>query len=205
MRAIKLLSFYLLFSLSFTVFADKNYIHPDFLEVSKLCTDSQFCKGDYICIASCMTRYMNSDELILGEQEMIRSCGLHILETPLEISKCLDIKAKYSQKLLEQVEAQMLDAVLRWDEWTSFVWDGVIDFSESSKAFILYRDMQCKFSASLSGASYVDNGLAITGQTDQRSQIIPACIAVQNNQRIQKLREYIPSLELKEEEKLSFQ
>jgi len=202
MRIIKLLSFYLLFSLSFIVFADNSDIRPNLLDVTRLCFGSYYneCVKTYMNLAvfrACKEpdlKYelcavaINSDELILDEQEMFLSCTEY-LSTQLEIRNCLDIKAKYSQKLLEQVEAQMFGAIVKGDE---NIYEAAIRFSALSKAFILHRDMQCEFSADLFD-HFNDSPFAAMGDAHP-SQIMLACIAAQNNQYITQLRETISDI-----------
>jgi len=200
MPIIKLLGFYLLFSLPFTVFAQQQdlNINPQIFnsqEIDELCGAFKHDRKYDECLVQ--IRYLNKIIVKLcssypNQKEFYDECLAKIRDidaSTQEITRkcdgagaymrdCLSIKVKHSQHVLENIEQKVI-SYLEWN-WN---WNLGVHLSNSNKAFILYRDMQCDFTATLFGGG--------TG----RSMMIPACITAKNNERILQLRKLMSSLE----------
>jgi len=159
MRIIKLLGFYLLFSLPFVVCAEqKNVNTPDLItEINKLCSVRSGSDFD-----DCVARYMNLDASIIDNDEMRHSCTEF---SQAGMFDCLNIKAEYSENLLDKFEYEIDSPLSR----------------VARQAFFLYRDAHCALVSSI-GAGAIAIGTRM---------FYPSCIAVQNNMRIALLNKII--------------
>jgi uncharacterized protein YecT (DUF1311 family) len=66
-------------------------------------------------------------------------------------------KTKDSQKVLQQTEKEVSNAVSKWDQLDMFIRLTQRAFASASKKFIKHSDTHCKFIASLSGSSVGDS------------------------------------------------
>jgi uncharacterized protein YecT (DUF1311 family) len=100
---------------------------------------------------------------------------------------CLAKKESESQESLRRAEENAVTVLSRWDEDENYIRSAKAALAESEKEFEKYRNVQCQFSASLSGGS--------AGNAHELGQL--ACIAELNNRRAAQLRSAVSDLPLK--------
>jgi hypothetical protein len=100
---------------------------------------------------------------------------------------CLAKKANESRESLKRAEENADNVLSRWDEDQKYINSAKAALAESGKEFEMYREVQCKFLASLSGGS--------AGNAHELRQL--ACIAELNNRRASQLRSAVSDLPLK--------
>jgi uncharacterized protein YecT (DUF1311 family) len=131
-----------------------------------------------------MNSYAASSDTILSEMELRGDVCSFAQEG---INECLEKKLQESEIALQQAEKKMRKSFAEWDEDSVYRRIASERFYFSMQAFVLYREAQCEFAASLGGG-------AIGHALDTRRL---ACLTELNNRRTAQLR-YGPWNELLE-------
>jgi|GEM_PF-1614285 len=194
MRIIKLLGFYLLFSLPFVVCAEQKNVNsdgviPEHLKIAVLCKEltdvedfdecvndlnleqlniTELCKEltgvDYF--DECMKKY-TYDGLIQDKSLLYETCGEF---SQAGMFDCLNILARNSQKLLNKFEDKRRYPSQNGREDPEYVSEMGGRWYVAKQAFDLYREAYCKF--------VLSSGTGIGMRL-----VYPRCIAVQNHRR----------------------
>lgn len=121
---------------------------------------------------------------VQNERELYEECSAY---SQSGMRDCLAKKASESQKALKQADAQVSSLLSKWDEDAKYVNLAKAKFAASSKEFARYREVQCEFSASLSGGA--------AGNAHEMGRF--ACEAELNNRRAGQLRNSVVDLPLR--------
>lgn len=100
---------------------------------------------------------------------------------------CLAKKVEESQATLKQAERDVYGRLFKWDESSRYARMARSNLANSGRAFTIYRDAQCGFSASLSGGA--------AGNVHEIRRL--ACVAAANGRRAEQLREAVSNLPVK--------
>lgn len=100
---------------------------------------------------------------------------------------CLAQKAESSQQALKNAEKKAETVLSRWDEDSSYRHQAKTRLAASQKAFIQYRDAQCRLAYSLGGG-------AIGNALDMRRL---ACFAALNERQALQIHDAVSELPLK--------
>lgn len=97
---------------------------------------------------------------------------------------CLAHHAAESQRMLNNAEKKISQAIASWDEDQKFVRTAQAGLTAATQAFERYREAQCALSASLGGGA-IGNALELRRL---------ACVAAANEMRVEHLRRMTESL-----------
>jgi len=100
---------------------------------------------------------------------------------------CLAHKAESSQRALKKAEKSAAAALSRWDEDSRYRQQAQARLAASQKAFVQYRDAQCRFAYSL-GSGAIGNALEMRRL---------ACLAELNGGQASRLDDALSDLPLK--------
>jgi uncharacterized protein YecT (DUF1311 family) len=104
-----------------------------------------------------------------------------------EKKDCLAQNAIASEKMLTQAEQKIVSNFAKWDESPQFVNKARVAFTQSTKAFVQFRNAQCAYASALGGGS--------AGNTHEILRL--TCVAELNSWRTEQLLNGIAKLPLK--------
>ena len=90
----------------------------------------------------------------------------------VEVKACLEKASSASLQALAQAEQRMVHALNHWDQEPHHIHQARLQLTASQKAFVLYRDQQCKLLSAIGGGAtgntYLIRKLACTTELNQR-------------------------------------
>ena len=124
-----------------------------------------------------------ADNVIANERELREECSYDLVG----MRECLIEKQIASEVNLTLANKKVYKTLTQWDEDQNYIKAAKVKLAAAEKAFIVYRNAQCQFAASLGGGA-IGNAL---------DTMRFACVADLNNKRAEQLRNAIFALPLK--------
>ncbi|KVC65782.1 hypothetical protein WI72_33450 [Burkholderia ubonensis] len=122
--------------------------------------------------------------VVKSEKDLYEECGAY---SQAGMRGCLVNKADESWASLKKAEMDVIAIIKKWDEDNKYIRASQAMLAASNKEFMKYREVQCEFSASLSGGG--------AGNAYEMGRL--ACIAELNTRRVEQLRNAVSDLPLK--------
>jgi len=121
---------------------------------------------------------------VLNEHDLREACSAL---SQAGMRDCLARKVEESQANLKRAEKDVYSRLSKWDESSRYARMARSNLANSGRAFTMYRDAQCGFSASLTGGG--------AGNAHEIRRL--ACVAAANGRRAEQLREAVSDLPIK--------